>query len=236
MTASPEDASETQRHLHVCMETLKGVAPLWPSAGRGWELINGCRPSMKPADTVNAAISLLSRRPEDGFKNNRTPPPSQPQIMQSPQRAFPTDKDHSNLQSNITPEGLDGYRGYPSNSGIPANRYALSEQSPSPLPRPYAGAANTTFSHWPGNGDTSFVRSTFNNSSTSHSRNPSVGSQRDPTRVPPPHFWSDPFTDSTLLTSNYYGLPITDRQVQTTGENGGVEFGSLNYASYQGGY
>jgi hypothetical protein len=213
------------------MEALRGMSALWPAAGRGWDLINGCRP--RTGDTVNAAISLLSRRQEDTLSNNRISLPSQPQ---SRQRTISSEKDHNRMQSNVPQEPLDGYRSFPTNNAPTVTRFALNEQSPSPLSRPYGGPANAPYMNWTGNSDTSFVRSTFNNPPSTHSRNASVGSQREPPRTPLPHFWSDPFTDTSLLTSNYYGLPVMERQVPTATESGSIEFGPINYAAYQGGY
>jgi hypothetical protein len=116
------------------------------------------------------------------------------------------------------------------------------------FPRPFNKPPTQTtplISSWAG-ADTSFVRSTFNSnnpSSSQHSRSASVGAQREQGRqvnvnqsVAMPHFWSDPFTDSTLLASNYYGLPVMDRQTQIAiDQNLHTGFGQADFAPFESG-
>ena len=128
-------------------------------------------------------------------------------------------------------------------------------ESPAPAPsfsRPYnlyPTPVNPSLSGWGPGSDTSFIRSTFSSSnnnnnnspSSAHNRSASAGSQQEQQGHqinpggPMPHFWSDPFTDSTILASSYYGLPVMDRQAQIAiDQNLPAGFGQADFAPFEG--
>lgn len=215
------------------MDSLKGISKLWPAAGRGWELIKGCRTEIRRAPAINVNRAHFAR--ESGMQDSR-----QQQQEQAPtSRMLSHSRSLSHVRGGMTPSPL----------GDPQRLiHHRSQVFPSPVYQPtppsasFAGPYNlqndTAMPNW--GGENTFIRSNFNNNnptSGAHSRSASVGSQRDQINpsAPMPHFWSDPFTDSTLLTSNYYGLPVMDRQAQIAiDHNSQAGFGQVDFTPYDG--
>ena len=239
------------------MDTLKGIAKLWPAAGRGWELINGCRTEIRRAPIINVNRAHFARPTsaiESGMHDGHQ---AQLQQQQQQQQQFPTNRmlSHSRSLSHVKGD----IRGSMTPSPLSADSQRLihhrSQIFPSPVYQPappsasFAGPYNlqtdpigSSIPSWGGDA-AGFARSTFNHNnppSGTHSRSASVGSQREQqinanANAPMPHFWSDPFTDSTLLTSNYYGLPVMDRQTQIAiDHNSQIDFGQVDFTPFDG--
>jgi hypothetical protein len=237
------------------MDTLKGIANLWPAAGRGWELINGCRPTALNVTTnVNRThFARASSAIDSGLRDSRPSPyPVNPaQRLLSHSRSLSHMKaEHRVEPGSYKPSPLmdDQHVSFHQPSQIYQNSIFPPALSATSFSRPYNQQPiqpNPSTSGWGGAGDTSFVRSAFNNnpSSSHHSQSASVGSQQEQGRqvnvnqnAPMPHFWTDPFTDSTLLASNYYGLPVMDRQTQIAiDQNLQNGFGQADFAPFGGG-
>ncbi|CAG8681951.1 48_t:CDS:2, partial [Acaulospora colombiana] len=125
--------------------------------------------------------------------------------------------------------------GYPQGRSAQSSFYSTAND-PSGAPRGFIQSntsAEQSLPPW-GTNDSSSVRQPFN-PSISHTRSASAGSYRDyGNNTAMPHFWSDPFTDSTLLTSNYYGLPMAmDQSVGTSlDQQAGSGYGRVNYTPF----
>jgi hypothetical protein len=237
------------------MDTLKGIATLWPAAGRGWELINGCRPAAFNAN-VNVNRKHFARANsviDSGLHDGRPSPyPANPaQRLLSHSRSLSYMKAERRVEpGSYTPSPLmdDQHVSFHQPSQLYQNSMFSPALPAASLSRPFnqqPNQPNPSTPGWGGAGDTSFVRSAFNNNppSSRHSHSASVGSQRELGQqvnanqgAPMPHFWSDPFTDSTLLASNYYGLPVMDRQTQIAiDQNLHTGFGQADFAPFGGG-
>jgi hypothetical protein len=234
-----EESGESIRHLQQCMEALKEIAVLWPSAGRAWELIRGCRASVRRVDTLKADPSTSLRRQKDDTYWGSASSAREAQGSQySQNRVLAHSRSLSQVRSTnrLNPhEGLetpsDVSYGYPQGRSVQGSFYNTND--PSNTSRGFVQSNESSLPPWTTN-DNSSVRQPFN-PSVSHTRSASAGSFRDyGNSAVMPHFWSDPFTDSTLLTSNYYGLPTAmDQSVGINlDQQTGSGYGRVNYTTF----
>ncbi|KIM22896.1 hypothetical protein M408DRAFT_28343 [Serendipita vermifera MAFF 305830] len=237
----PDEAATagSARHLQQCMDALKGMAKLWPAASRGWELINGCRTEVRRAPVINIQQSHFARA-----SSAVEPGGQQQQIPQQQQQPFPANRmlSHSRSLSHVrgdtragmTPSPLGDRLIHHKSQIFPSSVYQPTPPSAT-FATPYNLQNDPTRSSIPGWGFGS-----TSSPSGAHSRSTSVGSLREQVNTNPgapmPHFWSDPFTDSTILTSNYYGVPILDRQTQIAiDHNAQGGFGPVDFTPYESG-
>ncbi|PVG01630.1 hypothetical protein CPB86DRAFT_871039 [Serendipita vermifera] len=238
-----EESGETIRYLQQSMEALKEISVLWPSAGRAWELIKGCRASVRRIDTLKVDPSGPTRRQKD---DSYWGPTSSTRELQGGQYSQNRGLAHSRSLSQVRgtsrlnfTDGLETPSdvSYPYPQGRPAqSSFYSTGNDPSGASRGFI-QSNTpvepSLPPWATN-DGSSARQPFN-PTISHTRSASAGSYRDyGNSAAMPHFWSDPFTDSTLLTSNYYGLPTAmDQSVGVTlDQQAGSGYGRVNYTPF----
>lgn len=214
------------------METLKAISTLWPSAGRAWELLNGCRPVAKQHESLlTPGISLkMQTGMRDGYPPRYAHNPSLTRT-QSLSCLRPRDEQYmphpQPIDNSVQPHNLQSI--HPPHTAYPSHSY-----SPHRSTDQLFGPLNSTHI-----GDTSYIRTAFDSSAPGHNRSASVGSQRESVASGTlPSLWTDPFTDSSLLSSNYYAIPTTvDHRAHSTGiENAsGTHLGGLTYVQYENG-
>ncbi|KAG8835837.1 hypothetical protein FRC17_000801 [Serendipita sp. 399] len=204
----PESVSRLFNSLQDCMDTLRGISALWPSAGRGWELINGCRSSIPRPVPIRHLANAVQRPQDDNLYLGRSSQ-NQTRSLSHAKSMSHVGGDRQDQLGTQPPNRINvGQPHYPRDASFQSSQPLQSLQSPANLIQgyeftPHLHTANTIA-----------PRSSFIQPSPTHSRSASVASHREPVVTPMPHFWSDPFTDSTLLSSNYYGLQGMDRQAQ----------------------
>lgn len=214
------------------METLRAMSTLWPSAGRAWELVNGCRATLRRPELV--VPSMGPNVSQNGMRDSRPAQYPQSRLLTKAQSLSHLGRSREELKKSQTIDTALHQRAastlQPPHSAYPhMQRYS-----------PQQNANDQLLVPWNGVGDNNFMQATLDNSPLGHSRSASVGSQRDPSggAIVMPHFWTDPFTDSSLLTSNYYGLPnMVDRQRQPTSVESDLApqgFSGLPYVPYGG--
>lgn len=77
VTSFPDDP-QARLGLNKCMETLRSMNVIWPSAGRAWELLNGNKvnllgPSLKTCSDHPAERQQHHKRPADTQASDNTP-------------------------------------------------------------------------------------------------------------------------------------------------------------------
>lgn len=215
------------------METLRAISTLWPSAGRAWELLNGCKATLRRPEVI--VPSLSTKIQQHGGRDGYTPQYPQNRLLTKAQSLSHLGRrSREELNAN---HGMDvSFQSHNINSlQTPQSAYPRTQGF-----SPQQNMSDQIFVPWSGGSDTSFIRSNFDNSSPTHSRSASVGSHREPpgSAASIPHFWTDPFTDTSLLTSNYYGLPnMVDRRGQPISLENNLApqgFGGVSYVPYEG--
>ncbi|KAG8837598.1 hypothetical protein FRC18_008823 [Serendipita sp. 400] len=202
----PENVSKLVNSLQECMDTLRGISTLWPSAGRGWELINGCRSATRRPFPVQN-IAHTGQRPQDDNLYSGRASQNQARGLSHAKSMSHVGGERQNLHNSLASNRVGQFH-YQRNTSFQPSQPL---QSPASILQGYEPQSQfASFSA----ADPNNARTTFIQPSPTHSRSASVASHREPATAPMPHFWSDPFTDSTLLSSNYYGLQGMDRQTQ----------------------
>lgn len=191
------------------MDTLKGMSKLWPSAERGWDLIRGCRAilrkpeQLKPRHFTQPQVSHESLRSEGRGA----------QYAQV-QNAAPQPRSLTDL-SRFRDEG-SGINAFKTGTMGSSRLHSASTEHLRPYSQPpiKASPQQPQFPpiNWP-SGD----GINLNNLNRSPFAEPVPStSQRELTNLQQggalPHYWTDAFTDTTLLNSNYYGLPPLSQQ------------------------
>ncbi|CAG7850422.1 SubName: Full=Uncharacterized protein {ECO:0000313/EMBL:CCA69624.1} [Serendipita indica DSM 11827] len=225
LNQQPDNVSECVGHLQECMETLRGISSLWPAAGRGWELINGCRATIRRPTPVRHLAMTNKKSYDDIAQAYRNT--AQRRVLSHAKSLSHFGRHHNVSPPSSQPESTVGY-------DLGTSAHTLSSFRPQTNP-PSAGPSTPQYGSWP-TGDSNMLPPSFSQISPTHARSASVGSHRDqqaPTAMP--HFWSDPFTDSSLLTSNYYGLQGMGRQIQMAlDQNPNTQYGQVNYTPFEG--
>ena len=206
------------------METLRAISTLWPGAGRALELLNGCRATLRRPELV--VPSMGSNLSQNGMRDSRP----QNRLLTKAQSLSHLGRSREEPNKSQTIDTALHQRAantlQPPHSAYPhMQRYS-----------PHQNVNDQLFVPWNGVDDDSFMQATLDNSPPNHSRSASVGAQRG--AVSMPHFWTDPFADSSLLTSNYYGLPnMVDGPGQPNSVEGNLApqgFSGLPYVPYDG--
>ena len=214
--------------LQECMGVLNVMRCIWPSAGRAWDLLHGCRIAIKTNTDIprNRVTAQVKRPAGEAFDDYRTQP-AHPSVQQQSyvQNSKPAPIDTQPQRPLSRPSSSHFF---PSGSPYGVRVHPVSQEQPD----------GTTFFSINGWGDNPGL-DTPGLYSQSPIQGPLVPQQASrpqhmaPIPQAPPaqlssqqtlvptqplgnhQMWGDPYADSNLLSSNYYGLPIANRRSES---------------------
>jgi len=212
--------------LQECIDVLNATRYTWPSAGRAWDLLHGCRVAIKTNTDIprNRVTAQVKRHADEAFDEYHTQPahPSLQQPYVQSSKSAPVDRMETQMNRSLSkppPSQLNQI--FPSNPAYGVRVHPVSqEQSDGTTYFSINGWVDNPGLDTPGLYSQSSIQVPQQASRPQHmaplSQAPQAQIAPQQTLVPAQalgsQMWGDPYADSNLLSSNYYGLPIANRR------------------------
>lgn len=229
VSANAEDI-QAAACLQECTDVLNIMRYIWPSAGRAWDLLHSCRLAIKTSTDIprSRVTAQVKRHADEAFDDYHTTP-AHPSLQQQPyvpnSKPAPIDRVDTQMHRPLSrPPSSHFNQMFPPNPSYSVRVH----------PVPQDQSDGTTFFSMNGWGDNpgldapglysqSPIQGSLVPQQTSRPQHipplpqaPQAQLSAQQALVPAPslgsQMWGDPYADSNLLSSNYYGLPIANRR------------------------
>lgn len=213
--------------LQECMDVLNGMRYTWPSAGRAWDLLCGCRTAIKTNTDMprNRVTTQVKRHADEAFDDYHTqsahPSLQRPYVQNS--KPAPVDRMATQMHRSLSRPTSSHLNPIfpPSSSPYGVRVHPVPQEQPD-------GTTYFSINNWgenpsldtPGMYSQPSIQGPLISQQASRPQHmaPLSGAPQgqQQTLVPAQslesQMWGDPYADSNLLSSNYYGLPIATRR------------------------
>ena len=215
--------------LQECMDVLSAMRYTWPSAGRAWDLLYGCRAAIKTNTDIprNRVTTQVKRHADEAFDDYHAQPPhpslQQPYVQSSKPAAV--DRMSTQMHRPLSrPSSSHLNTIFPSTSPYGVRVHPVSQEQPD-------GTTYFSINGWgdnpsldtPGIYSQSSIQGPLVPQQAPRPQHMAPLSGAPQTQLSPQQtlvpaqslesqMWGDPYADSNLLSSNYYGLPIANRR------------------------
>lgn len=216
--------------LQECMDVLNAMRCIWPSAGRAWDLLHGCRVAIRTNSDIprSRVTAQVKRHADEAFDDYHTTPPH-PSLQQQPyvqnSKPAPIERMDAQLHRPLSrPPSSHFNQIFPSNPPYGVRVHPVSQdQSDGTTYFSINGWGDNPGLDAPGLYSQSPIQGSLVPQQTSRSQHMAPLSQAPPAQLPGQQalvpaqaiggqMWGDPYADTNLLSSNYYGLPIANRR------------------------
>jgi hypothetical protein len=229
VSTNPEDI-QAAACLQECMDVLNSMRYIWPSAGRAWDLLHGCRAAIKTNTDIprNRVTAQVKRHADEAFDDYHAQPAQHTLHQQAylqGSKPVPVDRIEPRMHRPLSrPPSTHFNQLFPSNSSYGVRVHPVSQEQAD-------GTTYFSINGWgdnpgldtPGLYSQSSIQGPLVPQHTSRPQHMSPLSQAPqaqppsqqtfvPTQSLGSQMWGDPYADSNLLSSNYYGLPIANRR------------------------
>ena len=213
--------------LQECTDVLNAMRCTWPSAGRAWDLLHGCRVAIKANTDIprSRVTAQVKRHADEAFDDYHTTP-AHPSLQQQPymqnSKPAPVDRMDSQMHRPLSrPPSSHFNQIFPSNPSYGVRVHPVSQdQSDGSTYFSINGWGDNPGLDTPGLYSQSSIQGPLVPQQTSRPPHMAPLSQAPlsaqqalvPAQSIGSQMWGDPYADSNLLSSNYYGLPIANRR------------------------
>lgn len=229
MSSNAEDI-QAATGLQECMDVLNIVRYIWPSAGRAWDLLHGCRIAIKtntdmPRNRVTSQVKRHADEAFDDYHAQSAHPSLQQQAYAQSSKPAPVERMDTQMHRPLSrPPSTHFNQIFPSASPYSVHVHPASPEQPD-------GTTYFSLNGWgdnpsldtPGLYSQPSIQGPLVSQQASRSQHlaplsqapqPQLSSQQTfvSSQQLGSQMWGDPYADSNLLSSNYYGLPIANRR------------------------